>query len=282
MKNSKSSKAASKSQHANFMQNISDRLRALPGYMFIAAGVLVIVIIVLLIFFFSGSPASTAGIDDGINYIKNLEKTDILPIEKQIKQIKAAERKAAMENGEVDVWKQFDDSAILGDSRAVGFYFYKFLDQSRVMAEAGATLRNIPGYLDQLKTLNPSTVFLCFGINDISIGFWPTVEDYIAELDTVIAQIQEALPEAKVFVNSIIPAIDPAFQKSEKWREIPSWNESIRAHCEENNILYVDITDTVNAHTDLYDIDGIHMKITFYDFWAIDMITEVYENEDFE
>ena len=89
----------------------------------------------------------------------------------------------------------------------------------------------------------------------------------------------DSIPNATVFVNSIIPAVDPAFEKSEKWRNIPDWNTAIKAHCEEESVPYIDISGVIEEHKDLYDIDGIHMKKEFYPFWAIAMIMEVTENE---
>ena len=35
------------------------------------------------------------------------------------------------------VWQEFSDAVILGDSRAVGFSYYSFLDASRVLASSG-------------------------------------------------------------------------------------------------------------------------------------------------
>ena len=119
-------------------------------------------------------------------------------------------------------------------------------------ADAGATIRKIPEYIDGIKAVNPSSIILCFGINDLSIGLWPTCEEYITEYDQMIQKLQEALPDATVYVNSIIPATDPAFQKSEKWREIPDWNEQLKAHFEETGVPFIDITEEAEEHKDLY------------------------------
>lgn len=175
------------------------------------------------------------------------------------------------------MWQQFNDSAVLGDSRAVGFDFYGLIDKSRVFAKSGGTLRNVPDYINELKTLNPSTIFLCYGINDV--GSLAGADDYIKELDNTIAKIHESLPDTVVFINSIIPVTDPGFKKFQKWKEIPDWNAAVKEHCESENIPYVDITDTVEEHSEHYENDGIHMKKAFYEFWAIDMVTEVNEYE---
>lgn len=234
---------------------------------------------IILSLVFSGSKTSTDDLKAGISYIKSLEETDTTEIEKQIKEIKKAERKEALESGEVDVWQQFDDSVIMGDSRAVGFSYHEFVEESRVLATGGATIRDIAQYFDQLKTINPSTIFLCYGLNDISIGYWDTAKDYIKELDDILAQLNKELPDATVFVNSTIPAIDPAFERSKKWKNIPDWNAEIKAHCEDEQIPYIDISDTVEENKSLYDPDGIHMRKDFYEIWAIDMVTEVNDYE---
>lgn len=227
----------------------------------------------------SGQNIVMDDIKEGRDYIEGLEAADTSSIEEQVKDLRKEDRRAALESGDLDVWAQFTDIVILGDSRAVGFYSYDLVDESRVFASGGATIRDIEQYTEQLENLNPSSVILCYGLNDISIGFWDNVNDYIAEQDQILADLQEALPNTVIYVNSIIPATDPAFESSEKWRNIPDWNDAIRQHCEENEIPYIDITEDVEAHHDLYDIDGIHMQKAFYEYWAIDMITEVTENE---
>ena len=234
----------------------------------------VVVIIGIVIFIaLSGQNITTDDIKEGRAYIEGAS------VEEQVKELRKKERKAALESGDLDVWSQFTDIAILGDSRAVGFYSYNLVDESRVFATGGATIRDIEQYTDQLVALNPSSIIFCYGLNDISIGYWDNVDDYIAEQDQIIADLKEAMPNTTIYINSIIPAIDPAFERSEKWRDIPDWNDAIRQHCEDNDIPYIDITEDVEAHSDLYDVDGIHMQKAFYEYWAIDMITEVTENE---
>lgn len=250
------------------------RKRLLLEIIAVVAGVSLIISLIV-----SDKKISSDDLKKGIDYIKTLEKTDISETEQKIKEIKRTERKAALESGEQDVWKYFNDSVILGDSRAVGFEYHGFVPENRVFAEGGATIRNISDYVDEVKKINPSSIILCFGLNDISIGYWDTSEEYIEELDEMLALLHKKLPDATVFVNSTIPAIDPAFKQSEKWRDIPDWNKDVKTHCEEEKIPYIDVSDVMEEHKDLYDIDGIHVKKEFYPYWAIAIITEVTENE---
>ncbi len=245
----------------------------------IIAGVVMAALVIGAVTHLSGKSTESDDVKTGVTYIQTLEATDVSQVENQIKQVKAAERKAALESGEIDVWTLFNDSVIMGDSRAVGFYYYGFLGTDRVLAEAGATILKISEYTPSAQVVNPSSIFLCFGLNDISIGIWPTVEDYIAEYDQQIADLRAAIPGAQVYVVSTIPATDPAFNKSNLWRNIPDWNEALKAHFADTDVHFIDISETVAEHQDLYDIDGIHMQKAFYDYWAIAIMAGVTENE---
>lgn len=264
---------------ARMLKFIRERLQSSDKRVIVGLLALVIIIAIVVAVAISISKNQTSDTDEGVAYIKGLEQTDTTAIEEKVKELRRTERIKAMEAGDFDVWSMFTDTAILGDSRAVGFSYHEFVDENRVFAEGGATIRNIEQYTDQLVNLNPSSIIFCFGLNDVSIGFWDTPAEYIAEQDQIIEALQKALPNATIYVNSIIPAIDPAFELSEAWKAIPDWNQEIKKNCEEKGIAYIDITETVEEHKDLYDIDGIHMQKAFYDFWAIDIMTEVMEDE---
>ena len=49
----------------------------------------------------------------------------------------------------------------------------------------------------------------------------------------------------------------------------------IKAYCEENGYPYIDNTQIVEEHSDLYDEDGIHLQEDFYEYWAVNMLAEV-------
>lgn len=122
------------------------RKRLLLEIIAVVAGVSLIISLIV-----SDKKTSSDDLKKGIDYIKTLEKTDISETEQKIKEIKRTERKAALESGEQDVWKYFNDSVILGDSRAVGFEYHGFVPENRVFAEGGATIRNISDYVDEVK-----------------------------------------------------------------------------------------------------------------------------------
>ena len=232
----------------------------------------------------SGSAVETAKVSSeeiakGVNYLTQLEAVDISIVQEEISNKQAVQKLEALQNGEVDVWSQFSDAVIIGDSRAVGFSYYGFLPEDRVLAEGGASLYNIPDYLDQVAALQPKYVFICLGINDIGLGAWDS-DEYAVAYKEAMESIWEVCPNCIIFPNSTLLAIDPAFEQSTAWYDIPEYNDYLKAMCEENDYPFVDNTALCEEYTDLYQPDGIHMMPDFYEPWALNMIQTVMDYEE--
>lgn len=232
------------------------------------------------------SDSTTDSTSKGISYLQALEAKDPAIVEDTLKELhrqRLLEQREAkleeLENGDIPVWNLFTDYVLLGDSRAVGFEFYEYLDEDRVMAESGATILKLEEHIPDIVEMNPSYLFLCYGLNDVSIGIWPTPEDYVVEYKRILGEIQTQLPDAKIFVSSILPAQDPAFNTSTAWYDIPEYSAAVGEMCQEIGCYYVDNTDICNKYASLWDIDGIHVQATFYPHWAANMIMAVYDSE---
>ena len=222
----------------------------------------------------------------GVQFLKELEAQDPTVVDEEIKvlhqqriQELREERLQQLESGEVSVWSLFEDYVLLGDSRAVGFYFYEYLPESRVLAEAGATIRNLQEHIPDLVEINPSRLFLCYGLNDVSIGIWPTPESYVEEYAEIIAEIRQKLPDVDIYISSILPARDPAFEQSSAWYDIPQYSAAVKEMCEEIGCYYVDNDALAEKYADLWEVDGIHVQRDFYPHWAANMILEVYSKD---
>ena len=175
-------------------------------------------------------------------------------------------------SGEVDPFSYFKDYVVMGDSRAVGFWYRNFLEKGRILADGGHTIRNAQQSIDTLVSLNPGIIYMCYGLNDTSIGYWDTAEEYVAEYMDTVKQIKEALPNATIVVSSILPARDPAFQRSAKWYNIPDWSDALGKACEANGILFADCDSLADNYPNLWDPDGIHFRKEFYPYWASAML----------
>lgn len=253
---------------------IPDRIKN-TGVLKIAIPILVGVAVITTAFsLMSRNPHTETTV--GVSYIKKMETMDISPIKQKISNNHKEEKRQLLLEGKLSVWEQFEDFAIIGDSRAVGFYYFEFLDCERVLAHGGATIRDIKNtYWDQLIELNPKNVFLCFGLNDIGIGYWSSPEEYTAEYEQIIGEIRAALPGVQICVSSILIARDPAFEMGPSWRKIPEYNVAVEAMCERIGCGYADNTKISEEHPDLWDQDGVHVKNEFYPYWATNLIAEV-------
>lgn len=226
-----------------------------------------------------GKQANSPEVQEGIAYLESLEQKDpanVQAVRKAIQQAeldaKRDELLAQLTDGSIDPFTLFKDYAIMGDSRAVGYWYWNLLDKSRVLADGGHTIRNIEAQMEKLVALNPSTIYLCYGLNDTSIGYWNSGEEYAAEYMQIIQKIQEALPDATIVVSSILPARDPAFQTSAKWRNIPQWSAAVEAACKENGILFANCDKLAEDYPKLWDPDGIHFRKDFYKYWASSLV----------
>ena len=239
---------------------------------------ILVVAALALILFISGLSDKEAQMSDtqaGIAFLQSLETKDpetVMEVRRGYEKAKLNAQREQMirelTNGTVDPFSYFKDYVVMGDSRAVGFWYRNFLERGRVLADGGHTIRNIEKQLDTLVSLNPSIIYLCYGLNDTSIGYWDTADAYVAEYIEIVNTIQERLPNATIVVSSILPAKDPAYQRSSKWRNIPDWSTDLAAACIENGILFANCDSLAEDYPNLWDPDGIHFRKEFYPYWA--------------
>ena len=247
-----------------------------PGMaVLIAAAVLLLALLGAL----SGGLGEEASADEvtaaGIAYLEQREQMDpaaVMAVRQQIYDAKINAQRSQLirqlTDGTMDPFSLFKDYVLLGDSRAVGYWYRNFLDKSRVLADGGHTIRNLKEYIDKIVEMNPSQIFLCYGLNDTSIGYWKSSQEYVTEYMQIVATIREKLPNATIVVSSILPAKDPAFEKSSKWRNIPAWSAALEAACKENGILFANCDQLAEDYPKLWDPDGIHFRKEFYPHWA--------------
>jgi len=224
-------------------------------------------------------------INAGISYLKSQEAVDLDSVKADIRA--AEEEKKQEEKDKViqqlsadpsSVWTHFGSAVVMGDSRAVGFSYYQCLPESQVFAEGGNTIRNIMDHLDELKTFDPSEIFLCYGLNDVGIRIWSTPDDYAKEYESILQQLQSSLPNAKIYVSSILPAQETAIEnKDEIYAEIPDYSNAVKKMVEKDGYGWVDMDEIAEKHADLYDVDGIHLQRDFYPYWGSAMIAATYD-----
>ena len=66
--------------------------------------------------------------------------------------------------------------------------------------------------------------------------------------------------------------LDPAFERSKKWYNIPEWSAALEKACASNGILFANCDSLAEDYPNLWDPDGIHFREQFYPYWASAML----------
>jgi hypothetical protein len=218
---------------------------------------------------------------EGRQYIEKLESKDITSVKKKVLKIRSKERKQAIKDGKLDVFSQFEDYVFLGDSRVVGYSTYNCLDDSRIFAEAGATIKYVDNYLEQIKNLQPSNVILSYGVNDMGLDLDSSDGGYGSLYESQVNKILKIVPDAQIYICAIIPCTPATLEKSPRWGKQDTYNKQLKKICKKNNWTYIDDDSLVDGgNADVYQDDGIHFKSDFYKTWAEKITEAMMDNEE--
>lgn len=261
----------------------------------VAIGAAAVILVICLLGVIYGGGETEDITQAGIAYLEALEKKDPDTVSQVLRQRRLDELEAQREEllrqvkeGEVDPFTLFQDAVIMGDSRAVGFWYYGFVDESRTLTSTGATILHIRKQMDALEALDPAYIYLCYGMNDLKTDYWGSKELYVSKYMEYIAEIRQRMPDAVVVVSSTLPyqppekaADEPTVPEKEDemavLAQIPEWNAALAAACAENDIIYVDNTQISTIYSELWDLDGIHMKKAFYPHWGKNLVVAALE-----
>lgn len=262
--------------------------KTLPlGPIAIGAGVVILILVLVLTLGHDAGQDNSEALEAGIDYLESLEQKDpdaVRQVRKAIYQRELEEKREELRiqltDGTIDPFTMFKDYVIMGDSRSVGFWYHNFLDKDRILADGGNIIRNVPSQIDHLVELNPSTIYLCYGLNDCSIGIWNSGEEYAAEYMEIVGRVKAKLPDTTIVVSSILPAKDPAFNRSSRWYDIPEWNIALEAACKENGVLFANNDQLAVDYPDYWDPDGIHFRGVLYPYWAANLVLTALMGEE--
>lgn len=224
----------------------------------------------------TGSAASEDITAAGIAYLEAREQKDpgdVMQARQDIYQAKIDAQRDQMiqqlTDGTIDPFSMFQNYVLMGDSRAVGFWYYNYLEKDRTFCDGGHTIRKLEEYMDDVVAMAPSAVYLTYGLNDCSSGYWDSVDVWASEYMQLVQELKQRLPEATVIVSSIPQVNDDAYSKSSRWRALEDWNTALEQACRENSVAYAECSQILIDHPNYLDpVDGHHFRKEFYPYWA--------------
>ena len=234
---------------------------------FMGIGAVLALLLMVIIVDSIGSFTRQHDTTEGLEILQQLENADISAIENRIATLEGR-HVAGGQGGELSLKDFFTGIVVMGDSIAEGLVAYDILNPSSVVASIGGRVGNLDGELIRLRELNPSIVFLSYGLNDILLENM-SVETFIESYGELVGQIQGILPDTRIIINAVFPVRVDVLATHPSLERVADFNVALREFAHSRQITFVDSTDLANET--FYEEDGIHFLPDFYRYWADDM-----------
>lgn len=183
--------------------------------------------------------------------------------------------------------KYMNDVVVVGDSISRGYSVYGRIKDDNVLAEGSIGVRNVLetqfdyqgyklGITDILGRKKPKYIFISFGMNDLNMK---TEEEYTAEFQNFISEVQKATPESVILITAITPiSRQTTFTTNEK---IDKYNEALHKMVFDYNsdkIYFVNAAQYLKGPdnylvTEFSSGDGIHLAASAYDYLLTYMLS---------
>ena len=152
-----------------------------------------------------------------------------------------------------------------------GEYLSGFLKEDQVYCEIGGSVMNGSDIVRQAAMTKPKTAFFSYGTNDLGM-YSGNAEAFTEKYSSVIKTFMEISPDTEIYVNSIAKPSDAKIASGGYFYKWEEFNEAIKDMCDSLGIEYIDNTEILKEHADLYAGDGIHVSTTYYPYWMDNMI----------
>ncbi|MCY6958124.1 GDSL-type esterase/lipase family protein [Clostridium brassicae] len=178
-------------------------------------------------------------------------------------------------NNKEDILKE---AVFFGDSITESLSFYELLDESQVFGIKGLNLVKAEKQMDKLIQLNPKKLFILLGSNDVESGM--NSKQFIKDYKELIQTIKSKIPNCKIYVQSILPVTEKAQKKQANFAifRINEFNNALKEMTKDENLEFVNLLPILEGKSNLYEPDGIHFKIGFYNLWIDYLKNKLYLN----
>lgn len=201
----------------------------------------------------------------GISKLNSLNSMSLQTAQNKVKKAKQKIVSKQQQN-QVTFSTRFENSVILGDSMPEALIDYRLLFSNTVLAIRGRRSDTCDEEINKAIQLSPQHIFLCYGMNDIPY-YRKNITTFITNYTKQINKLKKALPNSKIYINSIIPMADFVYRDNPIYRQDKKYNQELQKMCEQLHVNYIDNSQTMNWTTATYEFDGMHPKFPYYPLW---------------
>lgn len=223
---------------------------------------------------------------DGLAILGSYSAADVKTVEKKIAEFRKKktqrygaseeEIKAALKNldtGKTTYRKLFRSTYIMGDSLMNGLEIYNILNPDRLITQVSASFTHFDENYSKIVSVNPKVLILHYGINMIGTNENHR-KSFISNYTKRIKKLKKALPDTRIIVSGLFP-VDRKVAKAERFKNIGSYNKSLKGMCKDLKVEFLDSSSVLKAHPECYGVDGIHLNKTFYSkYWLRFIVKE--------
>lgn len=171
------------------------------------------------------------------------------------------------------------DIVFFGDSITSGGDFQEHFPEQKIvnLGIPGDSLLNMKNRAEMLSSVTPEKIFVMGGINSLSDRNSDSVfKDYVDMLNA----IQKAVPDAQVYIESILPISKEKEKTCADNSVIDAFNKRLESLALEMNMTYIDLYSLYALDGCLnpeMTKDGVHLQPDAYEYWFYEI--EKYINE---
>lgn len=178
----------------------------------------------------------------------------------------------------------FDDAVFIGDSLTYGLGAYQVLDEDKVIAHTGINPQTIltsecieqpdgssVTVLEAVEAAAPKKVYIMLGSNGVAFLNQSDIIEFYGEF---IDELQAALPDAILYVESVLPVTHEKETEDDRYAnsKIDALNEALQEMAASQEVYYLDVAEAIKDEngclpTDL-SADGMHFGISTYETWV--------------
>lgn len=175
----------------------------------------------------------------------------------------------------------FDNSVIIGSSTTEALYIYGPLPEPDYLFGTGLTVDSVftetmPGsevaIIDELAGKDYDQVFFAFGLNELG---WPDADVFVEHYKTMIARAREYLPDAEIYIESVLPVGIGTSQRNRfgvNQDRINEYNNLLQLMADEVGAHFLDVSTELKGEDGYLpqeaSSDGIHPNEETSALWA--------------